>query len=60
MLPIAHTIGTDFREADRPPARQITYFNRFGHTFESGPHAPATFTDGAGGSVEIEVKAKPA
>lgn len=60
MLPIAHTIGTDFREADRPPARQITYFNRFEHTFESGPHVPATFTDGAGGTVEIEVKAKPA
>lgn len=60
MLPLAHTIGTDFRRAERPPARQITYFNRFGHTFESGPHQPAVFADGAGATVEVEVKATPA
>ena len=57
MLPVAHTIGTDFRRAARRPAREITYFNTYGHTFERGPTQPATFADGAGGHVEIDVNA---
>ncbi|MEM9745671.1 MAG: nitroreductase family protein [Actinomycetota bacterium] len=59
MLPVAHTIGTDFRRAPRRPARDITSFNRFGHTFESGPHHPVEFADGVGGMVEVDVKAPP-
>lgn len=57
MLPVAHTVGTDFKRAPRRPAREITYFNTYGHTFERGPTQPATFADGAGGEVEIDVDA---
>ncbi|QUR69338.1 nitroreductase family protein [Mycobacterium spongiae] len=59
MLPVAHTIGMDFNRAPRRPARAITYFNTYGHTFEHGPTQPAAFTDGAGGEVEIDVDAPP-
>ena len=27
LLPVAHTIGTDFRTADRRPAEEVTYWN---------------------------------
>lgn len=57
MLPVGHTIGTDFKRAARRPAREITYFNTYGHTFERGPTLPAIFADGAGGQVEIDVEA---
>ncbi len=32
MLPVAYTIGTDFKPADRPPVEQITYFDGWGRT----------------------------
>ena len=38
MFPVAWTKGTDFRRAERHPARSITYFDHYGSTFESGPH----------------------
>lgn len=60
MLPVAHTRGTDFRKARRRPAREITFFNTYGHTFEHGPARSATFADGAGGAVEVDVAAHPA
>ena len=58
MLPLAHTIGTDFRRAPRRPAREITFFNTYGHTFESGPSDPAVFADGHGAVAEVDVKAR--
>jgi hypothetical protein len=30
MFPVAYTIGTDFRPADRPPPESITSFNSWG------------------------------
>ena len=30
MFPVAHTIGTDFRRADRPPPETVTYWKRWG------------------------------
>lgn len=27
LLPVAHTIGTDFKQADRRPAEEVTYWN---------------------------------
>ena len=30
MLPVAHTIGTDFRPADRPPVEEITFWDEWG------------------------------
>ncbi len=30
LLPVAYTIGTDFKPAQRPPVEQITYWNEWG------------------------------
>jgi nitroreductase len=30
MFPVAHTIGTDFKPAKRPPAEEITYWDEWG------------------------------
>jgi nitroreductase len=30
LLPVAYTIGTDFKPAERPPVEQITYWNEWG------------------------------
>ncbi len=32
LLPVAWTIGTDFKPAARRPASQITWFDHWGHT----------------------------
>jgi nitroreductase len=57
MFPVAWTIGTDFRRAPRHPARSITYFDRFGVTFERGPRAELHFDDGPGVTAEIDIDA---
>jgi len=59
MVPVGWTKGTDFRKAPRYPAREITYFNDFGRTWESGPSDPPCLADGPGTIVEVDVKAKP-
>ena len=30
LLPVAYTVGTDFKPAQRPPVEQITYWNEWG------------------------------
>ena len=30
MLPVAYTLGTNFKPAKRPPAESITYWDRWG------------------------------
>jgi len=60
MLPVAYTKGTDFGRAPRPPARSITYFDRFGTTAERGPGDELSFADGPGAVVEIDIDASPA
>ena len=57
MIPVAWTKGTDFKRAPRYPARQITYFDGFGRTWESGPSDPPRFSDGPGTVVEADIKA---
>ncbi|HVW81835.1 MAG TPA: nitroreductase family protein [Mycobacteriales bacterium] len=32
LLPVAYTLGTDFKPAKRPPVEQITYWNQWGTT----------------------------
>jgi nitroreductase len=32
LLPVAHTVGTDFRPASRPPVEEITYWDSWGRT----------------------------
>ena len=37
LFPVAYTKGTEFSRAPRRPAREITYFDRFGTTSAAGP-----------------------
>ncbi len=60
MLPVAWTKGTEFKRAPRYPARQITYFDGFARTWESGPSDPPRHADGPGAVVEVDIKAPPA
>jgi nitroreductase len=59
MFPVAWTKGTDFRRAPRPPARSITFFDRFGVTFERGPAEMIRFDDGPGAVAEVDIDAPP-
>ena len=58
MLPVAWTKGTDFRPARRTPAREITFFDRYGRTFESGPGPAVSMADGPGMVVEADIAAE--
>lgn len=60
LLPVAWTIGDDFRPAPRRPAREITWFDRWGHTTQRPVTGPVTLADGPGVTVEVDVKAPPA
>jgi Nitroreductase family/Polyketide cyclase / dehydrase and lipid transport len=57
LLPVAWTKGTEFGRAPRHPAREITYFDRFGTTFERGPGPTLRFEDGPGAIAEIDIGA---
>ncbi len=57
MLPVAWTKGTDFKRAPRLPAREITYFDRFGTTSQEGPGESLRFADGPGIIVEADIDA---
>ena len=57
MIPVAWTKGTEFHRAPRLPARSITFLDRYGHTWESGPSDPPCLADGPGTVVEVDVKA---
>lgn len=57
LLPVAWTKGTDFARAPRHPAREITYFDRFGTTSQSGPGDTLRFDDGPGLVAETDIAA---
>jgi nitroreductase/uncharacterized protein YndB with AHSA1/START domain len=57
LFPVAWTKGTDFGRAPRHPARAITYFDRFGTTFETGPADALRFDDGPGLVAELDIDA---
>ncbi|HZA86912.1 MAG TPA: SRPBCC family protein [Acidimicrobiales bacterium] len=57
LLPVAWTKGTDFGRAPRHPARAITYFDRFGTTFETGPVDALRVDDGPGLVAELDIDA---
>jgi nitroreductase len=59
MLPVAWTVGTDFRRALRHDARAITYVDTFARTFESGPSDPVRMADGPGTVAEADIAARP-
>lgn len=57
MIPVAWTKGTDFSPAPRYPAREITFLDRYGHTWASGPSDPPSLADGPGTVVEVDIDA---
>jgi nitroreductase len=57
VLPVAWTKGTEFGRAPRHPAREITYFDRFGTTSQLGPGPTLRFDDEPGVIVEIDIAA---
>ena len=57
MVPVAWTKGTDFKRAPRYPAREISFIDRYGSTWESGPSDPPCLADGPGTVVEVDIKA---
>lgn len=60
MIPVAWAKGTGFRQAPRYPAREITFIDRYGTTWASGPSDPPCLADGPGTVVEVDIKAKAA
>jgi nitroreductase len=52
LFPVAHTVGTEFRPADRPPAVDITFFDQWGLSHASATR-PATVT------LEVDIEASP-
>ena len=59
LLPVAHTLGTEFRPAPRISSRTITYFDRWGDTRAANADGPLTFDAGPGVTVEVEIDTKP-
>jgi len=57
LLPVAHTVGTDFKPARRRSARSITWFDRWGRTLQHPSPGPAVHADGPGVTVEVDVAA---
>ncbi|MGQ4806683.1 hypothetical protein NKDENANG_00014 [Candidatus Entotheonellaceae bacterium PAL068K] len=60
LLPVAWTIGTDFKPAARRPASAITWFDRWGHTNERPFNGQSLLAAGPGVTVEIDIAAPPA
>ncbi len=61
LLPVAYTVGTEFRPAARRPAREITYFDRWGYTRNKPSHDGLPHvTDELGVVAEVDVDATPA
>jgi len=63
LLPVAWTVGTDFKPANRRPASEIVWFDRWGYTKErireQTGEAEALIATGPGVTVEIDVAAPP-
>tara|TARA_B100000029_G_scaffold194312_1_gene192361 strand:- start:13244 stop:14386 length:1143 start_codon:yes stop_codon:yes gene_type:complete len=60
LLPVAHTIGDKFSPVSRDPAREITWFEKWGKTTKKPTSGLASFEDEPGLTVETDVKATPA
>jgi nitroreductase len=58
LFPVAYSIGTDFSPTKRRlPAKEITYFDRYGRTIGAKRSEPATLTDEHGVAVEVDIAA---
>mgnify|MGYP001403411021 FL=1 len=59
LLPVAWTIGTDFKPAPRREASEIIWFDRWGDTQENPGQSNSLIAAGPGISVEIDIAAPP-
>ena len=59
LLPVAWTIGTDFKPAPRRKASEIIWFDRWGDTQENPGQSNSLIAAGPGISVEIDIAAPP-
>jgi nitroreductase len=59
LLPVAWTVGTDFKPASRRPASEIVWFDRWGFTKEQIGDAEDLIAAGPGVTVEIDIAATP-
>ena len=59
LLPVAWTIGTEFRPAARRPASEIIWFDRWGYTKETLGDVESLIAAGPGVTVEIDIAAPP-
>jgi uncharacterized protein YndB with AHSA1/START domain len=60
LLPVAWTIGTDFKPARRRPASEITWFDRWGDTYEFPFEGESRLAARPGVTVEVDIAASPA
>ena len=58
MLPVAYTLGNDFRPAARRPAAELTWFDGWGFTNEIAADGDDRLAKGPGVTVEIDIDAK--
>ena len=59
LLPVAWTIGTDFKPAARRPISEIVWFDRWGYTKEDPAETEDLIAAGPGVTVEIDIAATP-
>ncbi len=59
LLPVAWTIGTDFKPANRRPASEIVWFDRWGYTKEQSGDVESLIAAGPGVTVEVDIAAAP-
>ena len=60
LLPVAYSKGGDFASVPRRSAKEISYFDRWGRTWENrDDQAARRITEGPGVTVEIDVDAPP-
>ena len=59
LLPVAWTIGTDFKPATRRPASEVVWFDRWGYTKEQFGEVDSLIAAGPGVTVEIDIAAPP-
>ena len=59
LLPVAWTIGTDFKPAHRRPAPEIVWYDRWGYTKEKAGETDNLIKSGPGVTVEIDIAAQP-
>ena len=59
LLPVAWTIGTDFKPAPRRPASEITWFDRWGYTKDRPSEEGSLIAAAPGVTVEVDIAASP-